>query len=122
MTWRLTSAAKGTGAQTAPVPFVRPGGEGCHPTSAQRELGSCVPTDGLATRRGAPTRRHRYDVGTSFTGRYRITRLVYHESFGDVWQAIAREKDIKRRSRSYRIRLIERHNLDWIDLAAFWYE
>jgi putative endonuclease len=52
-----------------------------------------------------------------FTGRFRITRLVYFEEFTDIRDAIAREKEIKDWRRSKRISLIERRNPTWEDLA-----
>src|SRR6266540_2716188 len=52
-----------------------------------------------------------------FTSRYRITRLVYFEEFGDVRDAIAREKQIKAWTRVRRIRLVEGRNPSWQDLA-----
>jgi putative endonuclease len=65
---------------------------------------------------------HRYGDGQSFTKRYRIRQLVHVESFADVRSAIAREKALKKRHRSSKITLIERHNPMWIDHAATWYE
>jgi putative endonuclease len=53
----------------------------------------------------------------SFTARYGITRLVHLEEFTDPKQAIAREKELKRWRRMKKIRLVERTNPDWIDLA-----
>ena len=53
----------------------------------------------------------------SFTARYGITRLVYVEEFTEVNQAIAREKQLKSWRRTKKIRLIERSNPDWVDLA-----
>ena len=39
---------------------------------------------------------HQEGLPGSFTARYHINRLVYCEHFGDIDQAIAREKEIKR--------------------------
>jgi putative endonuclease len=41
----------------------------------------------------------------SFTARYQITKLIYYESFFDIVQAIAREKQIKAGSRKKKIDL-----------------
>ncbi len=38
---------------------------------------------------------HEDGRGSIFTGKYRITRLVYHESTNDVHVATEREKQIK---------------------------
>ena len=43
---------------------------------------------------------HKQGLPGSFTARYRINRLVYCEHFGDIDQAIAREKEIKRLTRA----------------------
>lgn len=53
-----------------------------------------------------------------FTSRYRVHRLVHYESFGEIRDAIAREKQIKRWRREKKVRLIESHNPDWVDLSA----
>ena len=51
-----------------------------------------------------------------FTAKYRITRLVYHESTSDVLAAIAREKQIKGWGRKKREALIQTMNPAWDDL------
>src|SRR3989442_650578 len=53
----------------------------------------------------------------AFTARYGITRLVHVEEFTDPKQAISREKQLKGWRRSKKLRLIERLNPDWLDLA-----
>jgi putative endonuclease len=60
---------------------------------------------------------HRQGLIPGFTTRYRIFRLVHFELFGDIRDAIAREKEIKGWSREKKISLIERHNATWADLA-----
>ena len=60
---------------------------------------------------------HKHGLTPGFTSRYRITRLVYFEEFGDVRDAIAREKQIKAWTRVRRIRLVEGRNPSWQDLA-----
>ena len=61
---------------------------------------------------------HRTGLVPGFTSRYRIFRLVHFESYGDVRQAIAREKEIKGWRREKKIWLVEHHNPTWSDLAA----
>ena len=56
----------------------------------------------------------------SFTARYRVNRLVYFEHFGDVNEAIAREKEIKLLTRRQKIKLIESVNPEWKDLSDEW--
>ncbi len=51
-----------------------------------------------------------------FTARYRVTTLVYVERFAQVYDAIAREKQLKHWNRDWKIRLIEEFNPDWSDL------
>jgi putative endonuclease len=53
---------------------------------------------------------------TAFTARHAVTRLVHVEEF-TVNQAIAREKELKAWRQSKKIRLIEKSNPDWVDLA-----
>jgi putative endonuclease len=60
---------------------------------------------------------HRDGLVEGFTTRYRIFRLVQFEIFGDITAAIAREKEIKGWRREKKIRLIERNNPTWADLA-----
>src|SRR6266849_6189371 len=50
---------------------------------------------------------HKRSLTPGFTSRYHITRLVYFEDFGDVRDAIAREKQLKGWVRSRKIQLIE---------------
>ena len=60
---------------------------------------------------------HREELVPGFTSRYKIFRLVYFELFGDVRDAIAREKEIKGWRREKKIRLIESQNPTWADFA-----
>jgi len=54
----------------------------------------------------------------SFSDRYNVTKLVYYELLPTMWAAIAREKQLKGGSRADKVRLIERANPDWRDLAG----
>ena len=56
----------------------------------------------------------------SFTARYNIDRLVYCETFNDVRDALAREKQIKSWRRSKKIALIEETNPRWKDISLDW--
>jgi len=62
-------------------------------------------------------RQHKTGLVEGFTHRYKIDTLVYVESFGDVFSAIAREKQIKRWRRDKKLRLIAQSNADWRDLS-----
>lgn len=65
-------------------------------------------------------RRHKRGLGTEFTRKYRINRLVYFEALPDVRSALIREKELKRWPRERKIRLIEQYNPDWRDLSLDW--
>ena len=61
--------------------------------------------------------QHR-NASAGFTARYRVFRLVHVEFFDDMAGAIAREKQLKRWHRAWKIGLIEESNPDWRDLAV----
>jgi putative endonuclease len=60
--------------------------------------------------------RHKEGVGSKFTGKYNLKKLVYFEISDDVNSAISREKQIKAGSRRKKIDLINQMNPDWDDL------
>jgi len=51
-----------------------------------------------------------------FSKKYNIHKLVYFEYFDDIYNAIVREKQLKRWLRDWKIRLIEETNPEWQDL------
>ncbi|MFO7369176.1 MAG: GIY-YIG nuclease family protein [Bacteroidales bacterium] len=53
---------------------------------------------------------------TSFTAKYRITKLVYYQEYSDIKEAISVEKQIKAGSRKKKLQLIEGMNPEWNDL------
>jgi len=59
---------------------------------------------------------HRSKVSESFTKRYNLTKLVYHEVLNDPNDAIAREKQIKAGTRARKIALVSGFNPGWSDL------
>ena len=59
---------------------------------------------------------HRSGLVEGFTKRYQVSRLVYFEQFDDPYNAIEREKRLKRWRRSWKITLIEAANPNWDDL------
>ncbi|WP_234041550.1 GIY-YIG nuclease family protein [Erythrobacter aureus] len=61
--------------------------------------------------------QHREGLTGGFTARYKVHRLVRFEMFGDMEDAILREKQLKRWHRQWKINLIEGDNPHWIDLA-----
>ncbi len=63
---------------------------------------------------------HRHKLVLGFTGKYNVSRLVYFESFGDVRDAIAREKQLKGWRREKKVALIEKANPIWRNLSEAW--
>jgi putative endonuclease len=61
--------------------------------------------------------QHRSKEVHGFTSRYRVYQLVRFEQFVTMPDAIAREKQLKRWHRQWKINLIESENPQWIDLA-----
>jgi putative endonuclease len=59
---------------------------------------------------------HREGLLPGFTRRYGVKRLVYFEEYGDINEAILREKRIKRWHRKWKLELIEARNPQWKDL------
>ncbi len=72
---------------------------------------------GMTNNLGRRLWEHRSGTFDGFTKKYRIHRLVYCESTSDVWEAIAREKQIKRWRREKKIALVKTTNPDWLELA-----
>ena len=60
---------------------------------------------------------HKEKQVPGFTKRYGVGILVWYEIQDDIGQAIAREKQIKGWNRAWKLRLIEKHNSGWNDLA-----
>jgi putative endonuclease len=60
---------------------------------------------------------HKTHAIPGFTARYNVERLVYFEVFENPEAAIAREKQLKKWHRAWKIELIERDNPEWRDLA-----
>jgi putative endonuclease len=59
---------------------------------------------------------HKNKLVPGFTKKYDVTRLVHFETFHDVRNAIAREKQLKKWRRAWKIQLIEESNPNWADL------
>jgi putative endonuclease len=64
--------------------------------------------------------QHRVGNVEGFAATYRIDRLIYAESFTEVRDAIAREKQLKGWRREKKVALIEATNPDWKDLSEDW--
>jgi len=59
---------------------------------------------------------HRIKAVPGFTSKYNITQLVWFEIYDDPTNAIAREKELKKWKREWKVKLIEAENPDWKDL------
>lgn len=59
---------------------------------------------------------HRNDLLRGFSSKYHVHRLVYFEQHDDPYNAITREKQIKKWLRAWKIELIEKANPGWDDL------
>jgi putative endonuclease len=59
---------------------------------------------------------HKNGLADGFTKKYFAHKLVYFESTADPNAAIAREKQLKRWRRQWKIDLIERENPEWRDI------
>ena len=66
--------------------------------------------------------QHKHGVFKGFTSEHRVHLLVYYEDCGTMLEAITREKQVKRWKREWKIRLIEKENPQWEDLAADWFD
>jgi len=60
---------------------------------------------------------HRSGVVDGFTEKYDVKTLVYFELHSDMYEAIQREKRIKKWNRAWKIQLIEQGNPEWRDLS-----
>lgn len=60
---------------------------------------------------------HQSGEGAAFTKKYRTKKLVYYESYGNINEAITREKQLKKWSRKKKNQLIETKNPFWKNLT-----
>jgi putative endonuclease len=59
---------------------------------------------------------HRSKAVGGFTEKHRLDRLVWYELHEDPYEAITREKRIKKWNRDWKVNLIQRMNPGWDDL------
>ncbi len=59
---------------------------------------------------------HRNNLVKSFTSKYNLHQLVYYELTADIYEAITREKRLKRWRRDWKLDLINNFNPNWDDL------
>tara|TARA_B100001964_G_C13722013_1_gene375024 strand:- start:92 stop:430 length:339 start_codon:yes stop_codon:yes gene_type:complete len=60
--------------------------------------------------------QHNKGTFRGFTQKYDLTRLVYAEQYNAIYDALKREKQLKRWHREWKINLIEENNPEWKDL------
>jgi len=53
-----------------------------------------------------------------FTQKYSVDKLIYYESYNSIFNAIKREKQLKKITRELKLKLIEKANPQWIELYA----
>ena len=62
--------------------------------------------------------QHKAKVVDGFTKEYDVHLLVYFELHDEMYEAIQREKRLKKWNRAWKIRLIEEANPGWRDLSG----
>lgn len=72
---------------------------------------------GMTNDLGRRVAEHKSGQGSAFASKYRTTDLVYYEEYGQVRDAIAREKQLKKWRREKKDCLIRQRNPELIDLA-----
>lgn len=60
--------------------------------------------------------QHKNKLIDWFTKEYEVNKLVYYENTTDIYEALKREKQLKKYNRSWKIELIENFNPNWEDL------
>src|SRR5215204_3074842 len=60
---------------------------------------------------------HRNGCVDGFTKQYGVHTLVYFELHADMYEAIQREKRLKKWNRAWKVKLIEETNPEWKDLS-----
>lgn len=71
---------------------------------------------GVTSNLGQRVWQHKNEVVEGFTSKYHVHMLVYFELHTDMLAAIAREKQLKKWNRDWKVRLIEESNPEWEDL------
>ncbi|MFC2696284.1 MAG: GIY-YIG nuclease family protein [Candidatus Absconditicoccaceae bacterium] len=62
---------------------------------------------------------HKEKVVNGFSAKYNLDLLVYYEEWGNIEEAIQREKQLKAGNRKKKLGLIESINPDWKDLSEY---
>ena len=66
--------------------------------------------------------QHKHGVFEGFSKKYGCKTLVWYEPHPTMLEAIAREKQIKRWRRHWKLALIEADNPQWRDLSEGWFD
>ncbi len=62
-------------------------------------------------------KQHKEKKNNGFTKRYDVNMLVYYEEFQYIYDALAREKQLKNWRRPWKLDLIEQQNPEWQAVA-----
>ncbi|MBU2542235.1 GIY-YIG nuclease family protein [Patescibacteria group bacterium] len=54
----------------------------------------------------------------AFSKKYKVNKLVYWEHFYNKKEALDREREMKKYRREKKVKLIEKHNIEWEDLYS----
>jgi putative endonuclease len=73
---------------------------------------------GVTSNLAARIEAHRDGSVDGFTKQYGVHTLVYFEVHTEMYEAIQREKRLKKWNRAWKIRLIEEINPEWRDLSS----
>ena len=60
--------------------------------------------------------QHKNDLSKGFSEQYQVHFLVYYEMNATMLEAIAKEKQLKKWNRNWKIKLVESVNENWDDL------
>ena len=77
---------------------------------------------GVTSQLQARVAQHKLGVFEGFSRTYGCKTLVWYERHPIMLEAIAREKQIKRWRRTWKLSLIETENPQWRDLSEDWFE
>jgi len=62
---------------------------------------------------------HQKKLTPGFSSKYDVNILVWYEVYDRIVDAIAREKQMKKYRRQWKINLIEEMNPDWVELLPY---
>ena len=62
--------------------------------------------------------QHKNNLVKGFTEKYALHSLVYYEAHEEMYEAISREKQLKKWNRKWKLSLINKFNPYWLDLYA----